>query len=63
MTKIRARSADGYLHIATRQDAKERQKNSERIARKNLEKQICLNCPKPKCKGAKGCFERSRGAI
>ena len=55
MIKIRARSADGYLHIATKQGRKQPVRD---VAEENRRKQVCLNCTKAKCSGTIECFRR-----
>ena len=55
MIKIRARSADGYLHIATKQGRKQPVRD---VAEENRRKQVCLNCTKTKCNGTRECFRR-----
>ena len=55
MVKIRARSPDGYLHIATKQGRKQPVRD---VAEENRRKQVCLNCTKAKCSGTRECFRR-----
>lgn len=49
-----------YLHPVNETGKAAREKNPEKVARENRNKEICLNCTKRKCSGTAECFRAER---
>lgn len=55
VNKIRLFSADGVIHQAPKQGAKQKEQNFDDA---NKKKEICLNCKREKCCGTQKCFKK-----